>query len=596
MSLLAYHVGRLTHLEVSMRRSLDQLRALAVTDPAAADAMHTVRAAASQIELVWLPLVRRVLATDPLSREVRRSAGLGELDQSLVTVMVDGYGWAAQHDMLADDATVVTLEEASALAARLNDRTLDVDDPEQLEWLAQRLAIIGRDPQLSAAFLANFHDWAELCDRLAGQRALLLSGQPFSSSTTVSEIDGVFAGLGRALQHDLTADACPTPDSVLPEMDSMQPYSAALVVRHLGLDGALLGQVTERLLRRWLDAPRQRHFEEAPTDFHLDGPNTADLMMPLLLADAVAGRWFVAAAALRPDLLVATADDAAAVQQLILTATDPALVSATDAAAVIVSIIDHVADGNPLTADGAERGRAWDLFLVDLIAPWTLQFSPLDEQFRLPPERKAQLLGFVIDDAVALDRLVAATTTVQAGVLTSLSNGSTRTLEEFASYIGLLGGLVVNELVGDEARALAAFEMLIGVAGLATALIPGVPMVAGIAMGTGLELMGAFAPFDPQRVASDARYAQEYSLTVTAAAVVATVARRLVDDGVLVVGSTAPPVPDPDTDHPAHEFMLALGRWLEQLPGGLDGDAAKEIRLHTYMVLNHERAAEFLSE
>ena len=233
-------------------------------------------------------------------------------------------------------------------------------------------------------------------------------------------------------------------------------------------------------------------------------------------------------AAHQPDLLFATADDPGLAHQLVLSVTDPARMSATDAAATIVPLIEYFAEGAyPLGAAGDGYDESWELFLVDLVAPWTLQFAPLNREFGLDPEHKAQLLGFVIDDAEALDRLVADAAVVEAGVITSLGDGSTRTLDEFASYIGLLGGLVVHERVDDEERALAAFEMVIRVAGLATALVPGAPIVAGLAMAVGLEATNAFAPFDPARVARDAEYAHEYSLTVTAAAVTVTVVELL---------------------------------------------------------------------
>lgn len=595
MGFLAYDPARVARLQRALDELLAALRATRCADPSASNAMQAVRVLAAHIEEQWLPLTAHVLSADPLTSRQRRDAQVDHLDHSLIKVMADGYGWSVLHDPLAAGGTL-TPAEARALGARLNDAAAFVDDPEQMRWLAQQLAIIGDDPALSREFLANFHDWAELCDRLGGQRALLLSAEPFATPTTVAALDDVFAGLGRVVHHDLPSGACPPPDAVLPEIDVMHPYSAALVVRHMGLGGELLGQVTEHLLRRWLAAPRQHESDRPSTDLHLDGPNTADLLLPLVSANPVAARWLVTAAAHQPDLLFATADDPELAHQLVLSVTDPARMSATDAAATIVPLIEYFADGAyPLGAAGDGYDGSWELFLVDLVAPWTLQFAPLNREFGLDPEHKAQLLGFVIDDAEALDRLVADAAVVEAGVITSLGDGSTRTLDEFASYIGMLGGLVVHERVDDEERALAAFEMVIRVAGLATALVPGAPIVAGIAMAVGLEATNAFAPFDPARVARDAEYAHEYSLTVTAAAVTVTVVELLAINGAVPVAIPAPPVPDPSADHPAVDFMLALDRWLELLPGGLDGDAAKEVRLHTYMVLNHERAAEFLA-
>ena len=211
MGMLAYDPDRVRRLQGTMTQALDGLRAVSCTDPAAADAVRLVRSTASQLESTWLPLACRVLSTDPLSKAQRRSEHIDALDQSLVKVMAQGYGWAVQHDPLGDSAGVVTAEEARALGARLNEINVEalLDDPEQLRWLAMRLEIIGRDPALSADFLANFHDWADLGDRLGGRRALLLSdtgndtGNDRTTSTTIDDLDAIFAGLGNIQRNIL---------------------------------------------------------------------------------------------------------------------------------------------------------------------------------------------------------------------------------------------------------------------------------------------------------------------------------------------------------------------------------------------------------
>lgn len=568
MSLLAYHVGRLTHLEVSLRRSLDQLRALSVSDPAAADALRATRAAANQIELVWLPLVRRVLAADPLSRDALRRAGIGSLEQSLVTVMVGGYGWAAQDDLLSDDAATVTVEEARALAARLNDLTLDVDDPEQLDWLAQQLEIISRDPALSAAFLENFHDWAELCDQLAAHRALLLSDTPHRSPTTAATIDAVFSGLGHIARYELPTDSCPMPSAILPQIDEMQPYSAALVVQYMGLHGELLAQVSDHLLQRWVAMPWVALGDGRPTDINYTGPNTADLLLPLLIADPVAAAHFALLATEHPDVLFATTNDASLVHQLLLAATDPANASAAEAGAIIVPLLAYFADGGPLLVPGQEGySNTWPLFLVDLISPWMLQLSTRNNEFGISDQRIKTLLASVLDDEAALDRLVANVSTVQAGVIAGLSSvDGMEAWTQFCAFLGLLTHLVMEERVSDEESAEAAFDFVVELVAVATVFIPGVGVGWGLAIEAGLFAAGELNPFDPARVAEDAEYGTISMLSTAAAAVALAMYQEWMDKGWLPAGFPPPPTPDASASNPGDQLLEAFDEWSADLP------------------------------
>ena len=566
--MLAYHVGRLTQLEVSLRRSLDQLLAISVSDPAAAEPMRCVHAAASQIDLTWLPLVRRILAEDPLNHDDRRSAGIGALDHALVKVMVDGYGWSAQRDMLTDDATTVTAEEARALGARLNDLTIDVDDPEQLEWLAQQLAIIGSDPALSAAFLANFHDWAELCDHLAARHALLLSDTPHSSPTSVDAIDAVFSGLGSIARYGLPTTGCPLPSTVLPQIDEMRPYSAALVVQYMGLHGELLAQVSDHLLQRWLAMPWQANSGEQPTDVHFSGPNTADLLFSLMLTDSVAAAHFAALASDHPDVLFRTADNSSLTQQLLLTATDPANASAAEAGAIIVPLLSYFADGGPLLQPGHEGySDTWPLFLVDLISPWVLQLSTRNDEFGVSDQHVESLLAMVLDDPAALDRLVANVAIVQAGVIAELSSADGLVAwTQFCAFVGLLTELVAQEKASDEASAAATFEFVLDLVSVATTFIP------GVGWGGGLLIHGAFIaadqlnPFDPAQVADDAEYATISMLTSAAAAVAWALYQQWMANGWLPAAFPPPPLPDESASNPGDQLLEDFDEWSADLP------------------------------
>jgi len=589
MALLAYDPDRVGRLHLALAGALTGLQSLSCDDPAAADAIRAVEAFASELEFCWLPLAHRLLATDPLSPARQRDLLIDALDQALVRVMADGYGWSVQTDVRSDDTSVVTAEEARALGARLDDISAEalLDDPQQLRHVAQQLEVIGSSTTLSAEFLANFRGWAHLCDVLGGRRALLLGEVPSTSTSTAADLDAVFAGLAHVQRTALRVAAavrCVPAAAVIPQMELMNPYSAALLVRFLGLDSATLAQVADQLLVRWRTMSWQRPLDAPPSDFDFhEGPNTADILFRTMLLDPVACEYFVLAAARHPDVLFAAATDPTLAHAVVLAATHPSRVTAAEAGAAIVPILDYF-EQQPYALDAMSEGydRSWELFLVDLIAPWTMQFSPLDNTWGLNNERQRDLLAFVIDDERALSRLLQQADVVRDGVLNDLATQGAGALEAFAAYFGLLHQLVVNETVQDEEEALAAFEFVVGVSAAVLARLPGLGVAARLLIGGVTKALVAHAPFDPAKAAHDAHYLQEYTLTVTAAAVATAVAQGWLQQGTLAPGFPMPPVPDPAEHNPAAHFVERFGAWLQQLPGGADGELADHVARLTY--------------
>ena len=86
----------------------------------AAQAMRSVTRTRTDIELVWLPVLARILDSTALTRRWWYPLADSSLEHSLITVMADGYGWSVQADPLTDDSTKVTAAEARALGAMMN--------------------------------------------------------------------------------------------------------------------------------------------------------------------------------------------------------------------------------------------------------------------------------------------------------------------------------------------------------------------------------------------------------------------------------------------------------------------------------------------
>ena len=547
MSLLAYDPERVGRLQRAMGEAADGLRAISCTDPAAADAMRVVRATICQLDSTWLPLVTGLLSCDPLSLRQRRSERIDDLDQSLIRVMSSGYGWAVQHDPLSDDTATVTPQEARALGATLNeiDVTALVNDPVQLHWLARQLAIIGGDAGLSSQFLANFHEWARLCDGLGSERAHRLAaastgGTMNERTAVVADLDAVFAGLADVQQHALPNGHTDLAAAVVvPQIDRMNPYSAALVVQHLRLDSTTLAFVTDSLLRRWWAEPIASGSDDPTTDAdHFVGANTADVLFAALLCDAAACRKYMQLALPHLDTVFATADDPRLAFRVVLAGTAPSTTDAAVAGGIVLPVIEYFSQAeyrcDVVLCDGG--GGEWRLFLADL----------------------------------ARARLLTDAASSTAGVRTAAGDDAARP-QDIAAVVTMLYRLALETDVADEQARQQQFDSLATLASIAASAATGVaPVVGGAALLAGVVVDGGSASlqtvlsgnmFDPEGVEDDALYRKALALTAAATDVLAAAALQLVADGQLPPTVLPTPQLDLTTKYPDREFRHAYEAW-----------------------------------
>ena len=589
MSLLAYDPDRVGHLHRSLRLAAEGLRSIACTDPAAADAVRVVRAMAAQVEQTWLPLAARLLTEAPLSRAQRDHRHLGALDQSLVRVMAEGYGWSVQLDPLTDDASVVTAEEARALGAMLGEIDLAglLADPVQLRWLAQQLQVIGRDARLGAEFVANMRDWTTLTRLLGTTRASLdgAGNPPSAGATTVADLDRVLDGLMAAWRATLPASVLQartsaTIASLLPPLDHPDPYVQALLLRSLRLEPATLAEVTGELLRGWVDTKAG-----GGSTIDLDQPygaNAADLLLPLLLADPAACAHFMTLVAERPAILFETLDDPEIGHRVALVGTDPANTGSAAAGRALLAVLGYF-DVDPYSTAPNTDGYPGDYgpFLADLVAPWLLQFSGANEEWQADDMTKQHALAIALRDDAGLQHLAAAGQRIADGFTRTLAAGPiTAATLELAAQVGgllnILGQLEVEQRADDEAdRPRYLWDLSWTVIGAAGSLLPGGP-AAGVAVGGTIagveELLGpAFDEPDPERVRRDAEYARDVASTAAVAVTLAALFQSWRDSGDLPATAAPPPVPDVDQSCPSDAYRDAVEAWVAQLPGGPAG-------------------------
>ncbi len=556
MALMAYDPQRVERLRRALIEAADDLRNVTCADPAAADAMRVARAAVAQMEATWLPFVTRLLASDPLSGARRGAAHISSLDESLVRVMAEGYGWSVQLDPLADNESVVSVESARALGAALNhvDPQELAVDPEQLAWLAKQLTLIGRDAMTSAEFLANFHNWDVLPLTLANQRANSY-GNDYRGAALVDDIDPVIDGLLSIWRTALPVTALhagidASITDLLPPMRDPDPYVQALMLRSLHLDPIALATVTNDLLRAWLD-------DKSTFGNSLDlsvtiGPNTADILLLGIAASTTASTYFLSLIGDRPALLFQTLDDPEIGYRLALAGTDPAHTTSGAAGRAVLATLDYFRV-DPYATDLATDGYAGDYgpFLARLVAPWLLRFTSANEEWTHDVALKVGLLAVALKDEQALQVLVAQGERIAEGFAHGLgAAGSDDEVLDMSLQVGglmsLLGQLVVNERIHDESeRTHFMWDLAWTILTAATNFVPG-GVVANVAAGSLVtvlqaELSDAFATNDVEGARGDSELAMDVALTATAAFTLTSLFRSWVLDGRINDDATPPP-------------------------------------------------------
>lgn len=583
MGLLAYDPERVANLKHRLIGAFEELRTIRSTDPAATLAMRSVATIRNEIDQVWLPLITRILENTALTGAWWYSpVDSGDLRNALVSVMVDGYGWSVQRDPLNDDSSVVTPAEARALGAMFSRSDLNslVTDHEQVRWLSQQLTIIGRDPTLSANFLVNFDAW---------QAFTYAFGREYAQSSR-PDIAAVFDGLMSVWAQELPPGALnsgksSTVDALLPTIDDIDPYVQALMLRSLHLDALSTATVTHELLTRWLA------MKNDPSARMLDhqvgaGPNTADLLLPLLLDDPTACAWFTRLAARDPAILFETLNDPELAYQVVLIGTDPGNTTTAAAGHAVLAILDYFRI-DPYTRPGLDTDGhpgEYGPFLGGLVAPWLLQFTMTNEDWSSTAGEKAALLRVALHNDQAMSRLIADAERIRAGFSESLSTYDIDAAAQVGGLLNLLLQLSVNERVDDEiASTDERFNLMWTVVGVASSFLPGGPLV-GIAAGLAMTMLSSkldeyLDQPDPTGVRRTAERAMDVALALAGADAVSRLHQQWVADRRIAATHSPPPIVNVGgaVDWcPSAEYHAEFAEWRNDLPGGRDGTLGRQ--------------------
>ena len=590
MGLLAYDPDQLARLRLAMRDALTELEGTVCWSLDAQVAMVAVKEARRRLAQQWLPLVDHLLDADPLAGRALTALGFDDMRNALVQVMHHGYGWAVQPDPREDDPTIVTPEEARALGALLSQGDLDVllDDPGEMEWVAAQLERIALDPRLTAEFTNNCEDLARVLNSLA-ERRIALDTPSGSGPVTVGQIDLVVHGLAAVWSTHVGArERCLDPAVLLPQADTMTPYAQALLLAAMDVDPTTFAVVAVQILERWLIAADGTG--QGPSDAFQPGPNAADLLFARLIDDQQAAAAFVTLAADEPAILFTTADDPALAQQVAITGTSPAALAAAAAEAQVTAFIEWFQRNAPyLNTAEPTYPDGWQTFLVDMVAPWTLQFTGLATWHFAwtPPE---DLLAFVIAQPGAADRLAADAQAVAGGAVAQLQELDRLEPILIATYLGLLSQLTVEQQVADEeqraarwAATLMVVNAFVDVVTLPAGTATSVAMIAG---GPVVDSVIARWEPDPAAVRAAAEATSLATQTVVAAGIADALHAAWVQHGQLPANVLPPPRPNPQADDPAADYLRDVTTWLLALDAAGHGDLADQAQRLIYLVLN----------
>lgn len=555
-----------------MSDALGELRSVRTDEPLADDAVLAARRAVASLER-WMTFVDRLVECGVFIRPVPLPMP-SDASVAVPWLLATERGWQLAADPLPFDRPP-TVAEVELLAAWLATADLSHIGPDDLAWLTRRLGEVAADAALTRAFDRHFDGWDVVVGALARRRvdALAHVHLGIADRPAAAGADATLAALAA-----VWARANP---GFAPDVGRMQPYAAATFVRHLPLDARARAALAGDLLVRW---HRGEPSPGAWWDKGAGGPNTADLLFEWLLDDADACAAFVAAHATDLPVLLYGAADASLLHRVVVTGTDPSVVSIADGGDAVLAILRGIRRGEHLGVSPAADGfdPDWTVLLGDLVAPWLLQFSPLADAWPASVVERRDLLAMVLDDERALARLATAQRAAVEGLAANVAaGGGAASATDIAAVMGLVGELIAREQVADEEARAGMWNLCWQLLAVPTMAIsgPAKPLTKQALAATRRwsEQHGWLGAPDPALVARHEGYAQAWLATVGGATMVAVGVERLIARGDLPATTPPPPRPDPTDPAPQLAYEQAYRRWRRVAFAGRDDALAVEI-------------------
>lgn len=597
MGTLAYDPERLAQLASALGSVADALALLNSADPEAQPALAVADAASAALDawrLTALGVAGCAVLTD------YRPVALDASDLALATeyVLAALYGWRTVTDPTGSAWTVPPAMEAAAIGHLISTGRITLDTPEQIVLLQARLDTVLVDPAARAAFASNLTaaGAAALADQLAGDRAAALA--PVLDDTTAmpvlpDDIGAQVAAIDAVLDH--LAGTIVDPNEPLGSardfLSLMRPYAAALVIAQMNAPSAVIGELAVETMSRYVDSFGVVADEpltwEMPDSRYL---GIGDILYPKVAADdaIVANDVVHRLMDLNPATLLHTVRYPTSTTNLIVRATDPAVIDITTAGTTVRRYLDFMLMPTPnvsipsshYTAMGswdAQRGE-----LAPIIAPWLLQFTSRASEWGWSDEEADEMLGWVIDDdAVLGDLLAHAGRWSDGAVLADPGDDPdvvAENLKDAAKMFGELQAFLEKYAIDDARARQAMFDFTVQLIPMAVGRViglfpigkvPGTIIVKGTPYAVGYladeaqerELFGSPPPLD--EVLQGIALASDHSVAIAAYLALGAMTDALIADGALPADAPwPPPPPDLAGGCPSKDYLEQAQGWL----------------------------------
>jgi hypothetical protein len=418
MAYLGYDSGLVLALRDALLAAADGLALVRSSDPSAADAMQVVRSCRTALDTTWAPVLDELLCCRTLEDALPIRLD-GHDIRSAPLLAGQRSGWTIRRDPggAATASKVALVAEARAIGAGLLDESItDEMTGAELAWLAERLRAIATVPEAAAAFrvsVGGAKQWSRVLDqlgldRLARQSTIANDPRDHDAQERLDRLDDAFGAIGAVYAAGTHSGRRPAAYPAV--LSDVEPYTAALLAPHLGLDAHVAARAAHDILERWMGWPGDRQ----PADFGAGGPDAPDLLFQWLATDGAASFELLRLCTEQPQLVLRTAHEPA-VEAVLAAGTSAATHSVEQVGTVIPPLIGWAAryEDVPGTVSGGGLVHPHTGFAT-LLAPWLLQLTSRADEWAWRPGEADDALRWVITDGDAAELLVARMDEVQS--------------------------------------------------------------------------------------------------------------------------------------------------------------------------------------
>jgi len=168
--------------------------------------------------------------------------------------------------------------------------------------------------------------------------------------------------------------------------------------------GPLLAIAAEAILIRWQEG---RPDGWMWPDQMADGPNVADRLFELLIADPAAATAFLRRAASDPPIVFFTAADETLVERLLAVGSSPEHTDAATAGAILLPMLSWARGAAPAFGRGHDGATPHArVYLAAAVAPWLAQFNRLRTDWGWTRHQADDTLVWIAREQAAMDRLL----------------------------------------------------------------------------------------------------------------------------------------------------------------------------------------------